>query len=326
LPPLTQILQTYQYDPAVIVNLAIKLLKPLRFTDVMRLASEESLIRALSSPAPSANLLGLTIIRKAAHTSSDVAILSLMKDVIKAFITTWLSSPSVEVGEQATQTLAALLETDCAVAAAQSSSIANGVNGLHITPISSRSPGQGLLWRRLLHDQDIYGLLIGLLSAGIAWASITSSDPQPEHILSRRQQSLAQARLLRLLPRLAGLDVKDLTRSDFADVHIAHGLIRGEEGILDFAVLQMVDKADVLMHITLIDCVVEMLEVLAAQMPLDPTNIEYLARLLSRVRLEDQVLYQSIEGLAVLEQGSEQATHPEVRELLIRLKDYGNAQ
>lgn len=63
MPPLTQILTTYQHDPAILASLAIKLLKPIPFIQILTLASEDSLIQALRSPAPSANVLAITVSR-----------------------------------------------------------------------------------------------------------------------------------------------------------------------------------------------------------------------------------------------------------------------
>lgn len=78
----------------------------------MTLASEESLIQALQSPAPSANILAMTIIHKAAKSPSDTAILSIMKGVVENLLRTWLSTPHVEVGEKATNALGDLFEVD----------------------------------------------------------------------------------------------------------------------------------------------------------------------------------------------------------------------
>jgi hypothetical protein len=113
LPNLTQILSTYQRDPSILASLAIKLLKPIQFTQALTLASEESLVQALLSPAPSANTLGITVIEKAARSPSDTAILSIMKDVVEAFLRIWLSTPDVGVGEKAAKALGDLLDMDC---------------------------------------------------------------------------------------------------------------------------------------------------------------------------------------------------------------------
>jgi hypothetical protein len=288
------------------VSLAIKFLKPLRFTDVLTLASEESLARALESPARSANILALTVIEKASKAPSDTAILSTMKGVIVALIRTWLSSPSVEVGEKATKTLGDLLEVDCDRASA--ANLNTQMNGLEITP--RNPPGQGLLWRRIFHDQDIYALLFDLCSP------TTTGTPPGQ--LDARQKSLAQARLLRLIPRLAQLDFATLSRSDFPDVAARYGFAHSERGLLYFATVQMVDKSDMLMHITLIDFVAEFLDMVAqSQMQISGTVMQYLVSLMKTATETDQALYKSLEALAMAENSS-----PELVELLHKLNEY----
>ena len=288
----------------MIVSLAIKLLKPLRFTDILTFASEESLIRALESPAPSANILSLTVIEKASRAPSDTAILSIMKGVVAAWIRTWLSSPSVEVGEKATKALGDLLAVDCDRASA--ANLNTQMNGLEIT--SRTPPGQGLLWRRIFHDREIYGLLFDLCSL-----KTTGTNPGQ---LDARQKTLAQARLLRIIPRLAALSFGTVSRSDFHDIAASYGLSNGEQGLLYFAAVQMVDKSDMLMHITLIDFVAELLDVLS-QTQISGSMMQYLARLMQAVTDGDQAMYKSLESLATSETSS-----PELVELLLKLNEY----
>ena len=69
--------------------------------------------------------------------------------------------------------------------------------------------------------------------------------------LPERQRSLAQGRLLRLLPLLAVLDLNILSRSHFPDAERAYGA--SEKGLLHFAAIDMVDQEDVLMHVTLLE-------------------------------------------------------------------------
>lgn len=304
LPKLTEVLSTYQQDPAVIVSLAIKLLRPLRFTDILTLASEESLIRALESPAPSANILAMTVIEKASKAPSDTAILSIMKGVVAAFLRTWLSSPSVEVGEKATKALGDLLEVDCDRASV--ASLNTHMNGLEIS--TQKQPGQGLLWRRILHDKDIYSLLYHLC--------VLQNTGTGEGQLDERQKSLAQARMLRVLPRLAALDFAAVSRSDFADIATGYGLENGELGLLYFASRQMINKEDMLMHITLIDFFAEFLDVLSMTQ-ISGSTMEYLINLMQTVTADDMAMYKSLESLAMSPNSS-----PELVELLVKLNEH----
>jgi hypothetical protein len=269
----------------------------------MRLASEESLILALQSPAPSANILAMTVIEKAANSPGDVAILSIMKGVVAAFITTWLSSSSVEVGGKANKVLGDLLDVDCdQLSNATLNATING-QSLSLRPQS----GQGLLWRRIFHDREIYASLLSLCSPN----TIGTGPGQ----LDERQKSLAQARLLRILPRLASLDFGALTRTNFPDIEATYGLQNGMQGLLFFAALMMVDKHDLLLHITLIDFFREFLDTISMT-DMSGSTLERLVVLMKEAT-KDEATLESLKALAESESSS-----PELVELLSRLDQY----
>ncbi|KAG0650438.1 hypothetical protein D0Z07_3153 [Hyphodiscus hymeniophilus] len=302
LPSLSQILTTYQKDPTILASLAVKLLKPIPFTQVLTLASEESLIQALLSPAPSANVLAITVIEKASRSPGDTAILSIMQGVVKSFLRTWLSTPHVDVGEKATRALGDLLEVDC-----DRRSITPRMNGMDLA--SRIPPGQGLLWRRLFQDHDIYEMIFSLCS------SQTIGTGEGE--LDERQKSLAQARLLRILPRLAALDFHAISHTNFTDVEVRYGLQGGEQGILWFAAVDMVNKEeDMLMHITVIDFFAEFLDVMSTT-EITQSMMNYLAALLKKVTEADQTMYKSLESIAMNPESS-----PELVDLLVRLNQH----
>jgi hypothetical protein len=304
LPGLTAVLSTYGGDPSVIVTLAMKLLRPIRFTEALTLASEESLIRALLAPHPSTNILAISIIAKAAKAPSDTAILSIMKGVVSAFTQTWLSSPVVEVGERATKALGDLLEVDCNLASA--ANLNAQMNGLEIS--TQRTPGQGLLWRRIFHDIDVYQQLIRLCSP---------HNPGTEDIeLDERQKSLAQARLLRILPRLAVLNFAEISRSSFPEIAAQINLPDGGKGLLWFAAVYIVNKEDMLMHITLIDFFAELLDMLSMTQ-ISGQTMAYLAELMRTVTADDMALLKSLESLAMNPNSS-----PELVELLVKLNEH----
>ncbi|KAI2605620.1 hypothetical protein GGR54DRAFT_633462 [Hypoxylon sp. NC1633] len=232
LPKITETLKQYQQDPAILCSLAIKLLGPLNFTHILSLASEESLIQALRSPAPSANILAMTVLEKAAKSPGDAAILAMMNNLVTDFLTRWLSAPQVEVGEKGSRVLGDLLDVDCDTRPPDGLSL----NGMEIAV--RKPPGQGLMWRRIFHDHDIYDLILSLCGDGS---------------LSPQQQSLAQGRLLRVLPRLAALNFRAVTWSDHADLNKRHADFNGNGGLLHFAALHMIDEEDTLMHLNLVD-------------------------------------------------------------------------
>ncbi|TAQ85345.1 hypothetical protein B7494_g6334 [Chlorociboria aeruginascens] len=295
LPNLTQILAAYQQDPAILVSISIKLLQPIPFTQILSLASEDSLIQALRSPAPSANILGITVIEKASRSPSDTAILSIMKEVVSAFIQTWLTSPQVEVGEKATQAIGDLLQVDCDQ---KSSGINEKMSGMQLT--SRKPPGQGLLWRRVFQDKDIYELIFSLCN--------------PLSPLEERQRSLAQARLLRVLPRLAALNFHIVTHTYFADVEQKYG--SQETGLLYFASVEMVNKQDLLMHITLVDFFAELLKMMSMT-NFTKNTIDYLAALTKKVTESDELMSGSLESIATSADCS-----LELPDFLIKLNQY----
>lgn len=241
----------------------------------------------------------MAIIEKAARSPGDTAILSIMKGVVEEFIRTWLSTPHVEVGEKATKALGDLLDVDC-----DRRSITTKMNGLEIT--KNRSPGQGLLWRRILQDVEIYGLIFELCSFETAGTEVGQLD--------ERQKSLAQARLLRVLPRLSALDFHAVSHTNFPDIERRYELLDGEQGLLWFAATDMVNKAeDMLMHITVIDFFAEFLETMSMT-EISQSTMDYLGRLLRKVTATDQTMYKSLEAIAVNPESP-----PELADLLIRL-------
>ncbi|KAK4170952.1 hypothetical protein QBC36DRAFT_382911 [Triangularia setosa] len=273
LPKLTQILKQYTDDPAAVVSLTIKLLRPISFTQVLQLASEESLNQALSSPAPAAQILGLTILHKAAKSPTDAVILSVMPSLITSLLTAWLSSPKVEVGQKASKVLGDLLDIDCSrPPPPPPPAISSGITPSHHELVLRRVPGKGELWKLIFHQPSIYNLLLDLISGR-----------HPGTATSVSQLSLAQGRILRILPRLAALNIDAIAQSAIlapTPVHLTNGHLTDEgsdtemngasenptqnenastsppqpgEGLLPYAALRMVDKRDVLMHLNLVD-------------------------------------------------------------------------
>jgi len=301
LPNLTRIFSIYERDPTILASLSIKLLRPVQFIQALTLATEDDLIQALRSPAPSANILAMAVIGKAARSPSDTAILSMMKGVVMNFLRTWLSTPHVEVGEKATKALGDLLEVDC-----DRRSIDSKMNDIQLA--SRTPPGQGLLWRRIFQDREIYEMLFSLCS----FSTMGTGEGQ----LDERQKSLAQARLLRVLPQLTALEFHAITHTHFPEIEEQYSLGEGEHGLLYFATVHMVNKEDMLMHVTLINFFAEFLDVLSTT-ELTKPKMDYLAGLMKKVTASDATMYKSLDSLAL-----SPGTSPELLELLIRMNEY----
>lgn len=260
LVPLTQILKTTTQDPSPLLSMTIKLLAPLPFSRVLALADESSILSALTSPLPGANLLALAILHKAAQSASDAAILSTLPSLIEALVTRWLDAQDVGVGERAARVLGDLLETDCDVIAAappfdagqRESTLSNGAIEF-VKPTRRRQPGHGRLWHLLFGSEPVFAIIPVLCSgasSALGAAAAAAGVPRTE-----RQISLSQGRLLRLLPRLATLNLQAITHTGFIDlVPLPQILARQTgQGLLQWAALAMVDKSDILMHLSLID-------------------------------------------------------------------------
>lgn len=303
LPKLTQILLSYPKDPTILASISAKLLRPISFTQALTLASEDALTQALQSSAPSAANLAIAVIAKAAQSPSNTAILSTMKGVVETFLRTWLNTPDVGVGEKATKALGDLLEVDCGQRPA--AALETQMGGLQIS--AGMAPGQGLLWRRIFHDREIYDLVFSLCSS----ETIGTGEGQ----LDERQKSLAQARLLRVLPRLAVLDFQAITHTQFPDVEKTYG--GKQPGLLYFATVEMVNKdEDLLMHITLVDSFGEILSFMS-MVELPPTTLNYLGALVKKLATEDASLRSSLEATALNPE-----TLPELVDLLNKLNEH----
>lgn len=251
LPKLTAILKKYTQDPAVLVSLTIKLLRPVTFTQILPLASPESLIQALESPAPAANILAMTVLHKAAASPAEVTLVAAMTPLLSAFLRRWLASPHVEVGQKGGKVLGDLLDIDCELPPPPPPTTSDATR---TEIVLRKAPGQGKLWRALFTDRTIYMLLLDLCSGR-----------HPDTSGDALQLSLAQGRVLRILPRLAALNFQAVARSNIAavtPVHLTNGHSGGGsdsagprpgEGLLQFAALRMVDKSDTLMHLSLVD-------------------------------------------------------------------------
>ncbi|AEO67287.1 61a8a08f-8f2a-48d0-9934-d0611c07d27e [Thermothielavioides terrestris] len=307
LPRLTAILKQYNENPAAIVSLTIKLLGPVSFTEVLQLASPDELVQALDSPAPAPNILAMTVFHKAAARPADVATLSNLTHLVAAFIHRWLAAPYVEVGEKGSKVLGDLLDVDCELPPPPPTT--RPTDAAHTELVIRKAPGQGRLWRLLFNDRATYGLLLDLISGR-----------HPDTAGDYHQLSLAQGRVLRILPRLASIDFRAVSRSPVTTpptpVHLTNGQHDSEgggggegeqpssdpprpgegEGLLQFAALRMVRKADVLMHLSLVD----FFEALVSLMRVtedSPAKVETLRALLAEATAGDDVLREALLSL-----------------------------
>ncbi|CAK7204698.1 hypothetical protein SEUCBS139899_007457 [Sporothrix eucalyptigena] len=294
-------------NAAVLCSVATKLLSPVPFQDALGLASEDILVAALGGDAaPATNVLAMTVIHKAAGrpprrlgVAEDVARLAGMDALLSALVVRWLASPAVEVGECGSRVLGDLFDIDCPlppvryVQSAGSSAINGSLSGIATTSVGPPPPslrttvGQGLLWRRLLQEPAFYNGILLAVCHGTHSAVAGNAH----------QQSIAQGRVLRLLPRLAVLNLS--------------AVATGSESLLQFAALHMVDTSDMLMHLSLIDFYETLVSVLRVASTARPASgnssdntsnsadyiVEVLRALLRAATVQDPLLLQSLQTL-----------------------------
>jgi hypothetical protein len=241
---LSALLQDIQQTPTPAVNLLIRLLNPFAFSDVLAFDPPVNFAVGLDVglDAPEGvmlpfNRLMLALLEKAASSSADAATVAAKPEVVQALVKLWLCSADTGVATTASKLLIELLRVDREVFDHPDQHIPSG--------------GQGLVWKRIFGDRNVYGTFFEACGTG----------PQALK-LSRNQRSLAQARLLEWLPAVARMDWSTVSKSHHTAVEAASGLEQGA-GLLDFAALHMVDFGDdVLMYRCLIDFYADLLGVI----------------------------------------------------------------
>jgi len=227
-------LPTIQHDPQICIRLLLRLIETYSFSDVIHLDPPVDFVTGLSVSAQPFNLLFLSLLEKASKSHEDAAHLAGLPVVVYALVKIWLCTPEVIIADKAAKVLVSLLAVD-----KESSNVL--VHGVGNNDLGT-SGGQGLIWRRIFGDKDIYGLLFSL-------PSLNATDDG----LGKRAKTIAQARLLAILPQIGVLDWGYLTRSHHSEIEKAYGLDPYKEGLIDFAAIHLVDiKNDVLIHMNLI--------------------------------------------------------------------------
>jgi hypothetical protein len=181
-------------------------------------ASDELLLTALGAPHPSANVLGLEILRRFEGEVSGLVFLAAVR--------CWLEKPTVEVGSRGQKALVNLLRREME---------RNGRLGEKIGVDVGEGQRRPSPMTRVPDPEKhrLWGLfLLGECHDMIVQACQTSSD------MTYQQTSLAQDRLLGLLPDLARLDFEALFTA------VAAGGDRRTKRILWWASTEMVDRED----------------------------------------------------------------------------------
>ncbi len=145
-------------------------------------------------------------------------------DVVAALIVLWLRTPETAVAVLAHDVILELLLAGEGESTMSDSGIMD----------------EGLMWRRILRDRDIYGSIFSICSLDTA---------DQEWPMSKGEKTVSQGRLLDMLLRI---DSNPIRTSQIPEIEQRFGVKDG--GLLQFAAIHMVDyQDDVLMHMTLID-------------------------------------------------------------------------
>ncbi|KAJ6185661.1 hypothetical protein N7519_006962 [Penicillium mononematosum] len=238
LSQISVLLPILQEDPTPITTLGIRATAYFTFTDLQAVDPPINLVAGFKAPSPPINLLALSLLAKAGQKYSEAAIVAGDSDLVASLVELWLSTSSGEVAQAALDTLWALLEVD----------VANHLeNGEYEHTGDESYAGQGLLWRRLFTDKDVYGLLFGL-------CSLQSDAPGG---LSKRERTLAQGRLMTLLAKAGKLRWDIISTAQVPEIEAKYQ----SSSLLHFATCHMVQVTDVLMHMTLLNFFRELLEI-----------------------------------------------------------------
>ncbi|ORY14248.1 hypothetical protein BCR34DRAFT_599240 [Clohesyomyces aquaticus] len=229
---LANLLAGLEQDPTPLIEFSLKLTEPYSFDHVKDVPFEPGLNLA----AKPYHLLTLSLLEKAAGSIVDAQLLANRPAVIKSIVRLWLCTPDTGISTKASDLLISLLR------------VSKDEPGPDPTNPTLHAYGAGPVWRRLFHDKDVYSLYYLFTSLKPLKLLPTESEPS----LSKREKTIAQARLLDWLPRVGALHWDTLVTSQHADVERQVGL-GPDQGLLHYASLKMVDTADdILMHMSLI--------------------------------------------------------------------------
>lgn len=219
-----------QQDPLPAVNLLIKLFDGFSWHQVCEFGTQSVPFKdglQVGDHMVAFNKLMIALLLKATTTAADVAHAAGMLEAMQALVRLWLCTSDTGVAIQASRLLLDLLRVD-----------------RQVQPLpEAQAPvgGQGLVWKRIFGDRDVYNVF---------FESTSLTGPCSDK-MSKNQKTIAQARLMEWLPQVAAMNWNAVTRCQHPDIEARYGT---KNGLLDFAILQMVDyKDDVLMYVCLVD-------------------------------------------------------------------------
>jgi hypothetical protein len=242
------LLQTLQQDPRPLTRVLERTVLLIPFEELKSAISAKKLEEGLNSPSVSIQILCLAYLTKAADSPSGAAWVAASSSLVQVLFTVWLSVESTEVSERASECIIALLAVD----SPKSSTVLVAGNTV------GEAQGQGLMWRRVFQDPQVYSLMF-------FWTSFTRSKHDLSTKKGRQQVGISQGRLFGWLAQVAELSWGAITTSHLPDVE--RQFVRDEGttqiygGLLGYAASNMVDKTDVLMEFLRQDFFMKLLKI-----------------------------------------------------------------
>lgn len=230
-----RLLSVLQEEPRPLTRLLEKDISLIPFDEIKDSISPLKIEEGLSSLSPSVQILCLAYLRKAADLPSGAAWVGSTSSLVQTLITTWLASESTEVTERALETIIVLLEVDH-----MAKTTVVRENGR-----SGDAKGQGLLWRRLFRDVEVYSLFF-------YWTSLKSTEYAIKSKKALDKATISQARLFDFIARVARIDWSDISHSHFPEVEAKYitpvtNDTSVRPSLLQYAASGMVDVTDPLM-------------------------------------------------------------------------------
>lgn len=230
------LLQILQQDPRPLTRLLERVISLLPFDELRSTISAGKLEEGLKSPSISIQLLCLAYLRKAADSPSGASFVAASSSLVRCHYTVWLSSESTEVAERSLEVIEALLAVDSP----------NSTTVLSAGRSFAEAQGQGLLWRRVFHDPEVYITLF-------EWTSLSKSKRDTKAKKERQLITISQARLFDFIARVAPFDWGTVTTSSLPQIEAQfmspHGASEPLGGVLRYAASHMIEKDDVLMEV-----------------------------------------------------------------------------
>ncbi|KAF1987176.1 hypothetical protein K402DRAFT_462894 [Aulographum hederae CBS 113979] len=229
---LLSLFPTLQQDPGRTTDLVVHLLEPQTLSDLLDLGDQLDIVQGLNIQAQPFHNLALSMLEKGKTDADAVKRLAHNQPAVFVNLVILMLCADTGVAERTSNLLVDFLSQDAGSELIESGS-------------PSPDPGQGTVWRRIFTDKDVYSLFYEACDMKLRSSQFPSSP---------RAKSVSQARLMQWLPKVGKLDWRAVTSSQLTRLDIeGSDYLIAPDGLLGFAVKDMVEFDDPLMARSLID-------------------------------------------------------------------------